>query len=91
MSEDVEKQVDNFYKTTGIPGPALEEYFDDPRNFTPELWKRMQGDREAFEEKIGKIVHVDLKKKKIQKKKEQPSKSRKGKTLGSRKGWMPMK
>lgn len=91
MRQQVDKQVENFYKTAGIPETLFEEYFNDPRNFTPDLWSRIEGERDAFQAKIGDIVHVEFKKKKVQQVKEKPTKERKGKTLGSRKGWMPMK
>jgi len=67
------------------------DYFNDPQNWPPLEWERVQLKKEELEERVLGKKKSEIKRLKKQKQAQKMSKDRKGKTLGSRKKWLPMR
>lgn len=65
-------------------------YFNNPKNFSPEEWQMIVQNRNELEGKAWAIIGRDPRKRVEQRKLEKQDHARKGKTLGSRRNWMPM-
>lgn len=65
-------------------------YFNNPKNFSPEEWQTIVQNRAELESKAWAVIGKDPRKRVEQKKLEKQEHMRKGKTLGSRRNWMPM-
>lgn len=92
MSADIEKKLSGVYDKSGRSREELTNYLENPNNFTKTQWERMESIRESLREKVyAAIGKKKAKKIEDDKKKAKMDKNRKGKTLGSRKGWMPMR
>lgn len=91
MHEELNVKIDNLFKQSGRDPREIREYFKEPRNFTAHEWKRIQDRKEELEAYIKVVSKEELKKKKSKQKTSEMSKERKGKTLGARKKWLPMR
>lgn len=65
-------------------------YFNNPKNFSPEEWQTIVQNRAELEGKAWAIIGKDPRKRVEQRKLDKQDHARKGKTLGSRRNWMPM-
>lgn len=90
MEDDLQKKMDKICELSGMSQKEIESFIENPNNFRPGYWKRAQLQKEQLEEKLYNALGLKAKKNIIKKKKVKLAKERKGKTLGARKGWMPM-
>lgn len=90
MRDDLEKKFESFYEKSGFSPKELESFFSNPNNFSIEKWEKLQSMRESLENKIQTFVGVPVKSAK-NKSKTASAKERKGKTIGARKKWIPMR
>jgi hypothetical protein len=67
------------------------DYLDNPKNFSPREWEIVQKNKHLLEEKVWDVVGLELKPATGPKRRENLAGERKGKTLGARKKWIPMK
>ncbi len=91
MNQEIQQKIELIYEKTGLPRKKIDAYLSDAKNFTPEVWHSLQKNIDTLEQKIWSVLGKELKKKTLDKKQEKFSKERKGKSLGARKNWIPMK
>lgn len=90
MQEELKTKLEDIYEKTGLSRKEIEDFLKNPKNFPPGKWEQIQKDRALLEEKIQAIIGVD--KKHVAKQEESKlSKDRKGKLLGGRKNWIPIR
>lgn len=83
-------QIEEIFQKSGVDPKELERYCENPSNFTPIQWTRVQERKEEIETSITGMSRENLRKSKDEKAKTQVTKERRGKTLGSRKKWLDM-
>jgi len=91
MRREIQRKIEEIYEKSGVSQKELEDYLSNPNNFNQAEWTRVQANRDRFLEKIWQAVGKDKKKKIVLKEKKKQTKKRKGKMLGHRKGWLPMR
>lgn len=91
MQDDLQTKVTTVYERSGVSVKEIQNYLDNPNNFTTEVWAEMQAQKAALEEKIRIALNKSVKKSsRISEQKGSISKERNAKTLGSRKNWISM-
>lgn len=90
-SDNLKKQLDEIFLKTGMTPQMITDYLNNPNNFSPYEWPKIQKKREQLQEKIWQMLGYKSKENASAKKLIKSSKDRKGKTLGARKNWMPMR
>lgn len=93
MREDIQTKLNDIYDKAGVSANQVKNFLDNPSNFPPDIWQRIQSQRDMFEKKISEVLSFYGKKKTkshVGGAKGGISKERKSKTLGSRRNWIPM-
>lgn len=90
MREDIRKQMEAIFEKTGLSQLEIENFLNNPRNYPPGKWEKIQNEKKMLEEKLDKALGI-TKKQKAQQQEAKTAKDRKGKLLGSRKNWIPMR
>lgn len=90
LDDDLQKKLDYVCQISGLSRKQVATLLENPSNFHPEKWKHMQLQKELLEQKLYAAFGLELKQKKLHKKKRLAAKERKGKTLGARKRWIDM-
>lgn len=98
LSDTVAKKLDEAYKLMGMRHEEIKSFLDNPSNFKDAAeWQRIQHARENMLGKVEKSILYgeneppkEAKANKKKKAEDLADKKRKGKTLGSRKGWISM-
>jgi hypothetical protein len=89
--DELVNRLDEIHVKLGMSLKDMKEYLSNSSNFKPQEWEMIQGRRAVLQERIlnllGKEGREMLKKTEAAK----GGKARKGKTLGSRKKWIPIK
>ncbi len=89
---EIDKLIDNFLERSDFTKEALEKILSNPDNFTPAQWERFQSRIAKMEKDAERASGIkNLKQKEEKKKLESKAAKTKGKSLGSRKKWLPMK
>lgn len=91
MHEELNLKIDRLFQMSGKDPREVRDYFNNPKNFPAHEWKRIQERKEELEIYIRSLSKEELKKKKTKQEVSKMSKERKGKTLGARKKWLPMR
>lgn len=94
MRDEILTKLATIYESAGLTTAQVKNYLDNPNNFPPETWQRIQSERDILEKKVSEVLKIYGKKKKkgliSGLKGVGDSKERKSKTLGSRRNWIPM-
>ena len=93
VQENFQTQLNEIYDSSGISTNQIKNYLNNPGNFSPDMWQKIQGQRDVLEKKMGDVLKTYAKKRTkghIAQGKNGLSKERKSKTLGTRKNWIPM-
>lgn len=88
MYKELKDKTAHLIEKGGHSPLSVKRYLADPKNFSPKEWQLIQHEREAIERAIA--LPSDFKKAKKVKETKTLSKERRGKTLGTRKGWIDM-
>lgn len=88
---DIQKRLDDVYMSTGWTSSALDDYFNNPNNFAPAEWKVIQMQMEQMQTRFTGKTTAEKQNQDKAKSEEKKAAERKGKTLGSRKKWIPMR
>lgn len=91
MKVDLNTKLQLLYERGKRMGVDVDSIMGNPANFTPAQWAAMQRETEKLSEKIDEVLFPILGPKKKTKTTAALTKERKGKTLGSRKKWMPVR
>jgi hypothetical protein len=90
MHSELRTQVELIFEKSGQDPRTFSDYFNNPSNFEPEEWSRLQRKKEEISAQIlGQAGARELRKPK--KPESRAAKERKGKTLGARKKWIDMR
>jgi len=90
MDEDLKGKVSRICEITGMTRKEVNRYIENPDNFTNFEWEEVQKEKKVLEERIYAAIGIKAKKTLEKQKKKKITKERRGKTLGGRKGWIPM-
>lgn len=90
MQEDLQTKLKQIYDANGISSNQIRNFLNNPGNFPPDVWQKIQMQRDALEKKIREVLPTYAKKTKTGHIAGMTSKERKSKTLGARKKWIPM-
>lgn len=91
IKADLENQLNNIYAKAEVKRIDIKKYLDNPKNFSATEWNKVQKDKDSLVEQIVLLFTPETQIQKVAKSKEKLTKERKGKTLGSRRNWIPMK
>lgn len=91
MKDSIQTQLCEAYETGGISSSQIKNFLNNPNNFPPETWQKIQNQRDTLEKRIRDVLKIYAKKTKAGHIIETgESKERKSKTLGARRKWIPM-
>lgn len=92
MQSDLQSRFDQLYQESGMDAEQLKTFMENPKNFFPKDWEYLQQNKHVLEEKVWTAVGEELKPKANAhiRTRANIADERKGKTLGSRKKWLPM-
>nr|WP_166156168.1 hypothetical protein [Neochlamydia sp. AcF84]NGY95188.1 hypothetical protein [Neochlamydia sp. AcF84] len=95
MQEDIQSRMHEIYGNAGLSTHQVRNYLDNPSNFSPEMWQKIQLQRDQLEKKVHDVLKIYAKKAKTLQaghmlKASGIAKERKAKTLAARKNWIPM-
>lgn len=93
MQTDLQSRFDKLYHDTGMDADQLKTFMGEPKNFLPKDWEFLQQNKKILEDKVWDAVGEELKPspQKAIRTRANIADERKGKTLGSRKKWLPMR
>jgi len=94
MRRDLEKKLEDLYEQSGMSREQLQSYMENPQNVGTPMWDRIQQRREELSEKLSGMIGAEEKIRATAKKTQEAdkiTKNRKGKTLGNRKKWIPIR
>lgn len=93
MQDNIQLKLNEIYDSSGVSSKQITNFLNNPSNFPPDVWQKIQQQRDTLEKKIGDVLKSYVKKPKsgyISGKSDGVSKERKSKTLGARRNWIPM-
>lgn len=90
MRDDLETQMGDLFKKTGMSRFEIESFLNNPTNYPKGKWDKIQTEKKILEDKLDSILGVDNKEK-VKKAEVNTAKERKGKLLGGRKKWIPIR
>ena len=90
MDYSLQEKMDKLCEQSGMTKNELDDYIGNPNNFSSDQWQKASQNSEQWEKKIYSKLGVKMKKEMMVKKSQKSTKQFKGKTLGSRKGWLKM-
>lgn len=91
MKNDLEKKLTNIYEKAALSKIDIEEFLDNSDNFTKKEWDRIQKNKDALIQNLSLVFTPEDTVRKQPKSKEKLAKERRGKTLGVRKKWIPVR
>lgn len=100
MRNDIVEKLEIINKHSGVNAEQIRNYLSDQKNFTSTQWDELQSYRKILGERIFNAIgrDVNISTSSEQKNTPEPPKikettdtSRRGKTLGARKKWIPMR
>lgn len=96
LHDEIDRKLDEIYQKSGWSPKYIETFLDNPNNFTREEWEKVQLERQNFLDSLKtekELAMAPAAKTKSQKDREtsQSTKERRGKTIGARRNWIPMK
>jgi|GEM_PF-3378239 len=92
MQSDLQSRFDLLYQKSGKTPEQLMDYLNNPKNFPKKDWEFIQKNKQILENRVWDVVGEELKPvpNKIRTRANLDD-ERKGKTLGARKKWLPMR
>lgn len=89
--EELKTKLAELIDIKGFTPNSIKKYLSNASNFTPDAWKEIQDRRAEIKKSLGSNFELTLVEGERKKQKKEMDHNRKGKTLGARKNWMPMK
>lgn len=94
MKQDLQNKIDFIQKKGGMLGQNFQNYINNPKNFNDIQWQEIQKAKQMLGDKIWKAIGAPIEQETDAPPSAPPvphSGSRKAKTLGVRKKWIPIK
>ncbi len=91
MHDELDKQLGETYQRSGLSLERIKSFLENPNNFNKIEWERVQKERLSRAERIWSIVGEEAKTQMLKEVKKKSAEEKKGKFLGSRKKWIPMR
>lgn len=89
MKQDLENKLEKIRQQTGLSKEDLQNFMNNPKNFSPNEWAKLEKTKNEMGDKVWSAIGLELKPK--ARTRENIAGERKGKTLGGRKKWIPMR
>ncbi|QLH36363.1 MAG: hypothetical protein HWD61_09660 [Parachlamydiaceae bacterium] len=64
MRDEILTKLATIYESAGLTTAQVKNYLDNPNNFPPETWQRIQSERDILEKKVSEVLKIYGKKKK---------------------------
>ncbi|MBA2368566.1 MAG: hypothetical protein H0V82_06040 [Candidatus Protochlamydia sp.] len=93
MHDEIDRKLDDIFQKSGWSTKQIKMYLDNPNNFSAEEWERIQKERKTLLNSIKTDTDLENEKNQSNKPKEPegPGKERRGKMIGARRNWIPMR
>lgn len=91
MHDELKRKLEETYEKSGWSIQEIQSYLENPSNFDTAEWEMVQQERKYLSEQVWSWVGNDAKLRAKKKEKTKEEQARKGKMLGARKNWMPMR
>jgi hypothetical protein len=91
LQADLEQKLDVVYQKSKLTPKKVKDLLSNPNAFSPKDWEKLQEKKRELEKSLGFKLGTSIKKEKVKIEIEEKDRARKGKTLGARKKWMPMR
>lgn len=91
MRNDLDKKTDDLKEAIALSQKDVIKFFSEAKNFTPEQWNIIQENRSDLEKRTWAVVGKDPNKVREKHLEDKDARHRKGKTLGARKNWIPIR
>lgn len=89
LHHDLQDKLETTYTKSGLP-PKIVEVFSDVIEKAP-AWEHYQKEQRKLDEQVAQVIGTSAPRVKRRTRMAKKEKARKGKTLGARKKWLPMK
>lgn len=89
MQNDLQNKFDHIKSQAGLTTEDIQDFMNNPKNFTPKQWEQIEQTKNELGNKVWAAIGLELKPK--PRTRENIAGERKGKTLGGRKKWIPMR
>jgi hypothetical protein len=91
MHDDLENKLAAVFERSGWSIQKIKQFLENPNNFNKFEWSRVQQEREHWNKQIWAIVGESGQQRVINQEKKKAADSKKGKFLGARKNWIPIR
>lgn len=97
IHDEIESQLETTYQKFGYDPNFIKSFVANPNNFNSDQWKRIQSGRKSFLHSIWSAIAEEsqgieeLQEKYKKKALDKTAKERKGKLLGARRNWIPIR
>lgn len=91
MRQELEEKLNDIYEKTGIPRDEIERFINNPKNFSGAEWENIAKEKKQLEDQLYAILKLEKRHPTKKEVSDQASKDRKGKVLGGRKKWIPIR
>lgn len=91
MHDDLEKKLDVVFQESGWSIQKIKQFLENPNNFNKFEWARVQQEREHWNKQIWNAVGESGEQRAISQEKKKAVEAKKGKLLGARKNWIPIR
>lgn len=90
MRDDLQAKFNKVGEMLGMSSKEISVYLNNPNNFSPSQWAKMQMDKKRAEEQLYLGMGKGEKEQRAKKAIEKQAKERRGKMIGARKKWLQM-
>lgn len=96
LQDDVKNKLQKIYQSHGVTEEQVAKYLSNPKNFTPFEWEQLKQAQDLIRSQntMSLLIKDQTATSALVKKAKKPeelARERKGKTLGARKQWLPMR
>ncbi len=91
LQKDLEAQLSNIKAIIPFAQLSISKFLNNKENFSPEQWIIIQENRQELQRKLGFMLGSDPKKIEEKHQTDKGNKEFRGKTLGSRRKWIPIR
>lgn len=93
MHDEIDRKLDDIFQKSGWSTKQIKMYLDNPNNFSHEEWERIQKERKNLLNTLKTDSELEKEQSQSSKPKEPEvsGKERRGKMIGARRNWIPMR
>lgn len=91
MHDELEQKLEETYQKTGWQRQAIKQFLENPNNFSKSEWELVQRQRDYLVNQTWSLITEEEKTRLLHEEKKKQSQVNKGKSLGARKNWIPIR